>query len=413
MWTSPFGARHLWGWEGKVVAYVVGLNSGSSLDSVDAVLLDMEMDNQGLPQLNRVVAYREYAWPDSVHADVLQAINLNLGIAALCRLSFVVGATFGKFVNALLQESGVDASEVEVIGVDGQTIYQEPPESSKWTGQEFDDPIASFQDGRLGATLQIGEGAVVSALTGIRTVTHFRPADMALGGTGAPIEEFLDYVHYRHQAPLITLNIGGIANIHAIHAEREKTMAFDTGPGNILMDRLARDYFGVPYDRDGAIAHSGAVHEPMLHTLLQHPFLKRKPPRSAWREDFSDAYLANILEHYRDVPKEDMMATLAEFTVVAIVRALHQVPFLSQVKYLVGNGGGVLNGALTGRLAELLPEHMQFVLSDHFGIPAKANEAAKFGALGYANLMGVAANIPHASGARGPALLGKLHWPPV
>ena len=107
------------------------------------------------------------------------------------------------------------------------------------------------------------------------------------------------------------------------------------------------------------------------------------------------------------------MATLAEFTVQAIVAALHQVPFLDQVTYLVGNGGGVLNRALTGRLAELLPSHMHFVLSDQFGIPAKANEAAKFGALGFANLMGVAGNIPHASGASRPALLGKAHFPPM
>ncbi|MDA8206283.1 MAG: anhydro-N-acetylmuramic acid kinase [Thermaerobacter sp.] len=395
------------------MAYVVGLNSGSSLDSVDAVLLDMDMDNQGLPKLNRVVAYREYPWPDMVHADVLKAINLDMGIAELCRLNFVVGATFAKFVNALLKDAGVDANEVAVVGVDGQTIYQEPPESSHWTGREFEDAIGSFQDHRLGTTLQIGEGSVVAALTGIRTVTHFRPADMALGGTGAPIEEFLDYVHYRDQAPIITLNIGGIANIHAIHADIGKIMAFDTGPGNILMDRMARDYFGAPYDRDGAIAQSGTVQTPVLETLLQHPFLNRKPPRSAWREDFSDVYLHDMLDRHRDISKEDMMATLAEFTVQAIMVALRQVPFLDQVTYLVGNGGGVLNRALTGRLAELLPSHMRFVLSDQFGIPAKANEAAKFGALGFANLMGVAGNIPHASGASRPALLGKAHFPPM
>lgn len=395
------------------MAYVVGLNSGSSLDSVDVVLLDMDMDDQELPKLNRVVAYREYSWPDTVHQDVLKAINLNMGISELCRLNFVVGATFAMFVNRLLKDTGVEASEVAVVGVDGQTIYQEPPESSRWTGHEFEDAVASFQDRRLGATLQIGEGAVVSALTGIRTVTHFRPADMALGGTGAPIEEFLDYVHYRHQAPVITLNIGGIANIHAIHADMGQTMAFDTGPGNILMDRLAQDYFGMPYDRNGAIASSGKVQKSVLETLLQHPFLKRKPPRSAWREDFSDAYLQQMLERYHDISKEDMMATFAEFTVQAILEALHQVPFLNEVRNLVGNGGGVLNRSLMGRLAELLPSHLRLVLSDQFGIPAKANEAAKFGALGYANLMGVPGNIPHASGAQRLALLGKAHLPPI
>lgn len=394
------------------MAYVVGLNSGSSLDSIDTVLLNMEMDHEGFPTVNRVVAYHEFAWPDPVHEAVLRAINLDMDIAGLCRLNFVVGATFASDVNRLLAMVGVATDQVAVIGVDGQTIYQEPPESTRWLGNEFQDAIEAFQDGRLGATLQIGEGAVVAALTGIRTVTHFRPADMALGGTGAPIEEFLDYVHYRHQAPIITLNIGGIANIHAIHAKRDETMAFDTGPGNILMDRLAQEYFGVAYDRDGSIAQSGQVHERVLAVLMGHPFLMRTPPRSAWREDFSGTYLHQVFDSFPEVSHEDMMATLAEFTVQAIIMALRQVPFLSDVRYLVGNGGGVFNKTLTGRLQELLPSHIEFVLSDKFGIPAKANEAAKFGALGYAHVMGVPGNIPHASGASHYAVLGKSHFPP-
>jgi anhydro-N-acetylmuramic acid kinase len=394
------------------VAYVVGLNSGSSLDSVDVVLMDMGLDSEGWPKLNCVRAYREYPWPESVHRSVLQAINLDMGINALCRLNFVVGATFARYVNHLLQTEGLESQDITVIGVDGQTIYQEPPEPTHWLANEFDDAVAALEDGRLGSTLQIGEGAVIAALTKIPTVTHFRPADMALGGTGAPIEEFLDYVHYRERAPLITLNIGGIANIHAIHPDLACVMAFDTGPGNILMDRLAQEYFGLAYDRDGTIARSGHVNMAVLEVLLSHPFLTRKPPRSAWREDFSDTYLHALLNQFSAVPKEDMMATFAEFTVQAIVLALHQVPFLNEAGYIVGNGGGVLNPALIQRLQDLLPPHMHFVLSDVFGIPAKANEAAKFGALGYAHVMDIPGNIPHASGALGSAILGKLHRPP-
>jgi anhydro-N-acetylmuramic acid kinase len=190
-------------------------------------------------------------------------------------------------------------------------------------------------------------------------------------------------------------------------------MAFDTGPGNILMDRLAQEYFGVPYDRDGAIARSGRVRSDVLDVLLDHPFLKRKPPRSAWREDFSEAYLREMLSRFDTVSKEDMMATFAEFTVRAILLALEQVPFLGEVRYLVGNGGGVLNAYLRERLESLLPSSMTFTLSDTFGIPAKANEAAKFGTLGYAHVMGVPGNIPHASGAKALAILGKDHYPPL
>lgn len=395
------------------MAYVIGLNSGSSLDSIDVVLLDLSLDDDGLPQLNGVLEYLEYPWPEMVHAQVLDAINLNIGVADLCRLNFVVGAVFADGVHKLLDKARLQSADVEVIGVDGQTIYQEPPDRERWVGTELFGYLSAFQDGRLGSTLQIGEGAVIAAATGIPTVTQFRPADMALGGTGAPVEEFLDFVHYRKRAPLVTLNIGGIANIHAVHSDRDLMMAFDTGPGNILMDRMAKKFFGRPYDKNGELARSGKINQRLLDRLLEHPFLRRQPPRSAWREDFGDDYLAGVIEEFSDVNPVDVMATLAEFTVQGILQALQRVPFLDDVHLLVGNGGGVFNMAIEESLARQLPPHIRFTLSDEFGIPAKANEAAKFGTLGFAAIHRIPGNIPHASGAAQLGILGKVHLPPV
>lgn len=392
--------------------YVIGLNSGSSLDSIDAALLEMTLDGEGLPRLERVVATAEVLWPAVVHEQLLQAISLTMSIDALCRLNFVVGAVFADAAQEVLRQAHVDKNEVAVIGVDGQTIYQEPPDREHWTGHEGADPVQAYLEGRLGNTLQIGEGAVIAALTGIPAVNHFRPADIALGGTGAPIEQYLDYVHYRHQAPVITLNIGGIANIHAIHRERDKVMAFDTGPGNILMDRLAQFAFNQPYDKNGTIAASGEVKSDVLARLLAHPFLRRDPPRCAWREDFSAAYLQEILDAFPGVDHRDLMATLAEFTVQGVLRALGKVPFLTDVTVLVGNGGGIYNQAVKESLERQLPGHLRLTMSDEFGIPAKANEAAKFGTLGLATLHRLAGNFPHASGAASEAVLGDVHYPP-
>lgn len=395
------------------MAFVVGLNSGSSLDSIDMVLLDMSMGNDHLPILHKVIGHDEISWPQEVHQQVLRAINLDMGIKELCRLNFVVGAVLADAVRRLLGVYSVHVKDVVAIGVDGQTIYQEPPRREEWQGDEQVETVQAYLDGRYGSTLQIGEGAVISAMTGIPTVTQFRPADIALGGTGAPVEQYLDYIYYREHAPLITLNIGGIANVHAVHPERSQMMAFDTGAGNILMDRLARRAFGIEFDADGKISASGVVRGEVLKHLLEHPFLKRLPPRSAWREDFDEQYLDHLLEKFPQVLPEDIMATLAEFTVQGIIRALQLVPFLPEARALVANGGGIFNTVVRTSLEQQLPRGLTLSLSDEFGIPAKANEAAKFGALGFATIHRVAGGIPHSTGSSQVAVLGKVHWPPL
>lgn len=382
------------------------------MDSVDVVIFETYIDKLTIKPI-KILKYFEFPWPENIKKLVMNAIELKINIAQFSRLNTIVGAFFGEIINTAMEKSGLDKHDIDVIGYDGQTIYQEPPENNniEYNG-EF--PITYNVIGKkLGTTLQIGESAMVSAITGLKTVTMFRPADMAVGGTGAPIEEYLDYIQYKNISPVLTLNIGGIANIHAIHNDPNKVMAFDVGPGNILINRLSKIKFGKNYDRNGIIALSGKVDNELLKYLMMHKFLYIKPPKSAWREDFNDLFLGNILKKYNYVKDNDMMATLAEFTVQAILKGIEWVPFIKDVNMIIGNGGGMFNKYITHSLKKQLPPDIKLTTSDYFGIPVKANEAAKFGLLALATLNNIPANFPNASGASKKAILGKISYPPL
>ncbi len=395
------------------MSIAIGLNSGSSVDSVDVAIIETEIYKKLMKPI-KVLKHFEFQWPDNIKKLVLNAIEFNIKIPEFSRLNTMVGSFFGETINMALKESGLNSTDIDVIGYDGQTIYQEPPLIGKTDKNGCKLPVTyNVVNKTLGTTLQIGESAMVAAITGIKTVTKFRPADMAVGGTGAPIEEFLDYIQYKNIAPVLTLNIGGIANIHAIHKDINKVMAFDVGPGNILIDRLSRDKFGKEYDKDGNIALYGKINNRLLDELMAHPFLSIKPPKCAWREDFNDAFLRKILRKYSHVNINDIMTTITEFTVKAILGGLKWVPYMDNINTIIGNGGGLLNKYIVNSLRSQLPEHIKLIMSDYFGIPIKANEAAKFGALALATINNIPANFPNASGATKMSILGKVSYPPL
>lgn len=395
------------------MSIAIGLNSGSSVDSVDVAIIETEIYKNRMEPI-KVLKHFEFQWPDNIKKLVLNAIEFNIKIPEFSRLNTMVGSFFGETINMALKESGLNSADIDVIGYDGQTIYQEPPLIGKIDKNSCKLPVTyNVINKTLGTTLQIGESAMVAAITGIKTVTKFRPADMAVGGTGAPIEEFLDYIQYKNIAPVLTLNIGGIANIHAIHKDINKVMAFDVGPGNILIDRLSRNKFGKEYDKDGNIALYGKINNRLLDELMTHPFLSIKPPKCAWREDFNDIFLRKILRKYSHVNINDIMTTITEFTVKAILEGLKWVPYMDNINTIIGNGGGLLNKYIVNSLKSQLPEHIKLMMSDYFGIPIKANEAAKFGALALATINNIPANFPNASGATKMSILGKVSYPPL
>jgi anhydro-N-acetylmuramic acid kinase len=389
--------------------YAIGLNSGSSFDGVDAVLIDIDFGADGQLAPPRYVDGISLEWPEQVQPKVLAAFANELSLFELTRLNYVVGAVFAEAAAALMTKHGLSPEDVTVIGYDGQTVYQEPPDRDLMPAVAGAPWHQRFIDGGYAVGLQIGEPGVVAALLDVPTVTQFRSVDHTLGGTGAPLMQFLDYVFFRDRAPIATLNIGGISNIQVADADRARMRAFDCGPGMVMIDHAMRRFFGERYDRGGAVAARGTVNQDMLAKLLGHPYFARPIPRCAWRLDFGADYADSVLDDFGELSPQDVIATLTRFSAEAINKALRDnVPHLDEITTLVTSGGGARNDTLLAQIAELVPAHLTLRLSDEYGLPAQFKEAIKFATLAVATLNSIGNNIPAASGAVRFAVLGKL-----
>ena len=393
---------------------VIGLNSGSSFDGIDVVLIEVPTGADGLPARPKLIMGKSYDWPKPVAEIVLRAFENEVSLFELCRLNYLAGAVYAKSARSLMREAGVKPGEVEVIGFDGQTIYQEPPIHARLRNYDVsEDLVSRWLDGPYGCGLQIGEPAIVAEACETPTVTQFRTMDHALGGTGAPLMQYLDYVAFRDLGPILTLNIGGIANCQLAHSDRTKMMAFDTGPGNVMMDHVMRARQNKAYDKNGDVARGGRVDGPMLDELKSHDYFKRPIPRSAWRLDFGSSYADKMMAKYKHLSDADMMATVTEFSAYAITQSIiDNVKTLSDISVIMASGGGTRNAYLMERLSTYMPKGLRLTLSDEFGIPAHFKEAIKFGVLAHATVNGLANNIPAASGATRFGILGKLVQPP-
>ena len=269
---------------------------------------------------------------------------------------------------------------------------------------------------KLAVTWQTGEGAVIAARVGVPVVSDFRPADMAAGGKGAPLVPFLDYLLYRdQQVGRIVQNIGGIANLTAIPAaaSAEHVTAFDTGPGNMVIDAVTDRLFGQPYDRDGRIAASGAVLEPVISALLRQPFVRRQPPKTAGREEFGREFAQQFIKRCGRASKADVVATATALTARSIADAVRRfvLPCRGRFREFVVSGGGANNPTLMAMLAnELRPLHLTIRASDEFGLPSAAKEAAAFALMAYETWNHRPSNVPSATGAKRPAILGKISY---
>ncbi|KAI9729183.1 MAG: hypothetical protein M1834_007090 [Cirrosporium novae-zelandiae] len=397
--------------------YIVGLNSGSSFDGVDAVLCSIDFAPDGHPARPKYISALTVDWPEELCPLILRAFNNTLTLFELCRLNYAAGAVYAEAANKLLAQAGLKPEDIDVVGYDGQTIYQEPVDKTKVKEYEQSGNkslVEMWTKGGFPCGLFIVESGVVAALTQITTVTQFRPVDHALGGSGAPLMQYLDFVAFRDEGPVVTLNIGGIANLQLADADRNKMMAFDTGPGNVMIDHVVKTRTGRGYDKDGELAAKGTVIEPLLEYLNSHPFFTRSPPRSAWRLDFGADFADRILKEYGSTSTEDLLATFTTFTAQSIERSF--VDFVlpkAPVTKLIASGGGTRNATLMKNLSQRLAVHgVKTRLSDDFGLPAAYKEAIKFATLAFAAKNGLANNIPAAGGASSFAVLGKLSLAP-
>ena len=368
----------------------VGLISGTSVDAVEAALCRIE--GSGAQVRLELVAHATLPIEPQLAARVLAADRA----AELCELGFLLGDRFAEAALAVIQRAGLTPEDVDVIGSHGQTVAHRP--------RRLAPPPA------VPSTLQIGEASVIAERTGIPTVSDFRTRDMAAGGEGAPLVPYLDWAVFRKPGHRRALqNVGGIGNLSLVSDRLEETVAFDTGPGNMVLDALARRISGgaLRCDLDGQLSRQGRIIPDLLAELLAHPFLAAPPPKSAGREEFGDVFAEPLWARFRDRP-HDLIATAAELTVEATARAYERwVLPGGPLDGVYVSGGGSRNPVLMeGLRRRLAPVRVE--LLDALGFPEAAKEAACFALLASEHLSGAPANVPSATGARRSVILGKV-----
>jgi anhydro-N-acetylmuramic acid kinase len=367
---------------------VIGLMSGTSLDGVDAALVEVH----GRRPHVRPLGFRSWPYPAALRADLLAvAEGTRLDAAHLARLHVAVGERLAAAVLGLCRALRVPPARVALVGSHGQTIHHAPSR---------------------GCTLQIGEPAVIAVRTGITTVAGFRAADVAAGGEGAPLVPWAHHVLFAHpRRARAVQNLGGIGNVTYLPAggAADDVVAFDTGPGNMVIDgvvrRISRNRAWM--DRDGRLARRGRVDAALLAALLRHPFLARRPPKSTGREEFGAAVVARLVRdgRRRRLTDADLVATATAFTARATADAYRR--FLPRLDEVLVAGGGSRNPTLVAALAGALPETAVRTV-DALGIEAAALEAYAFALLAWATAAGRSAALPQVTGARQRPVLGLI-----
>jgi anhydro-N-acetylmuramic acid kinase len=366
----------------------VGLLSGTSVDAVEAVLCKVE--GTGAQVRLSLLAHVSRPFPPEFVQRVLGVHDAR----TLCELNFELGERFAEAAQAVIARAGLRPGDVDVIGSHGQTVAHLPSSLST-----------------IPSTLQLGEASVIAERTGIPVVSDFRTRDMAAGGQGAPLVPYLDWAVFRKpEAVRAFQNIGGIANVSVVGERIDDVLAFDTGPGNMVLDGLARRMTQgrLQCDLDGQLSRKGTVIPALLADLLTHPFFALPPPRSAGREGFGEALVSFLWEKHPDRP-EDLLATALAFTVEATARAYeaYVLPRFGSLEAVYVSGGGVRNPNLMDRFTRRLAPLPVRTL-DALGFPEGAKEAACFALLAAEHLAGTPANVPSATGARRQVVLGKL-----
>jgi anhydro-N-acetylmuramic acid kinase len=400
---------------GKRSLRVAGLMSGTSADGVDVAVIDFHPRKPGQAGV-KLLAFDTFAYPPSLRRAVLDAARPAARARDVCHLNFVLGEVFASAVIRLAKKARIRLGSIDLIGSHGQTVCHLP------RGR----PPAGLRAGRFGrrkvrSTLQIAEPSVIAERTGITTVADFRPRDVAAGGEGAPLVPYADWVLFRHRRlGRAVQNIGGIANVTFLPAGGgvDDVVAFDTGPGNMVIDRVVSlaTRGRQRYDRHGALARRGKVSGPLLAELLRHPFLSRRPPKSTGREEFGSPFADSLYRRARlqaggqarrkRIAPLDVVATVTAFTAASIAEAYAR--FLpGKVDEVILCGGGARNRTLVGMLRERV-QPAKVMLTDDFGISADAKEAVSFAILAAETIRGAAGNVPSATGADRRVVLGKI-----
>ncbi len=366
----------------------IGLMSGTSLDGVDAALVKIENEQFEL------LKFITHPYSAEFKAKIMRNLHdSSAKLSEICSLNFELGYKFLDAINELLDGTNYNYSDISFVASHGQTIFHNP----KGLG------------GNIPSTLQIGEASVITYHTNIQVVSDFRVMDIVAGGEGAPLVPMSEYMIYRSQEKSIVLqNLGGIGNLTYIpkNTSIDDVIAFDTGPGNVMIDYFTNKYFLKPYDDGGKIALSGTVIEEVLEYLMEDEFVKRKPPKSTGREQYTKEFMEELAYKFNFLTrkKEDIITTITEFTVQSML--YNYKKYLEAIDLVIVNGGGSHNKYILKRLKEEL--NSEVITGDEYGIPSDAKEAIAFVVLGYLTLNNRWGNVKSATGAKRGVILGKI-----
>jgi anhydro-N-acetylmuramic acid kinase len=380
---------------------VLGLMSGTSADAIDVALARIS------PTTRELLNHTSIHFPPQVRKEILRVAEQQpISAGDLSQLTFRLGELFAEAALTACRRFRISPKKIALIGSHGQTIFHQGH------------PVPCLGR-RTASTLQIGEPAIIAARTGITTIADFRPADIAQGGQGAPLVPYADYLLYRHKTlGRVSLNLGGIANITVIPADAKPSqiLAFDTGPANMLIDALAAHFTHgrQRYDKNAHLAQQGRAIPALLGELMRDPYLKLAPPKSTGREYYGRPYVEKLLRLGRrhKAKPNDLIRAVTLFTALSIIDALNRFVLpKTKIHQLIVSGGGAHNPLIMAQLSATLPS-IEILPSSAFGVPEDAKEAFAFALLAYETFHQRSSNLPSATGARGPAILGKISYAP-
>jgi anhydro-N-acetylmuramic acid kinase len=380
---------------------VAGVLSGTSVDAVDVALC--KISGAGLPSGKKkgaqieLIEFISFPYEKDIRERVRQPAKLS--VRDIAELHVQIGHMFGDAIRHAAGKASIALADIDLIGSHGQTIYHH-----------------SSAAGAIRATLQLGDGDVIAARTGLPVISDFRMADIANGGQGAPLSAYADQVFYNTDDRCrAVLNLGGIANITVLNSDPEKIIGFDTGPANAPIDRIARilSKGAKEYDLNGEFAAQGAVDHKLLKLIIdQDKYLNRKPPKSTGFESYGDEFVEHLKELHGGIDL-NLISTVTEFVALSIGRAIRELlPKEAKIDEIVLAGGGTRNPELIARIKKSVAP-IQVLMSDEFDVPWYGREAMTFALLANDALAGYETSLPSVTGARHPAMLGKLSFPPL
>ncbi|MBW3493986.1 MULTISPECIES: anhydro-N-acetylmuramic acid kinase AnmK [Bacillus] len=381
--------------------YIAGIMSGTSLDGIDVALVHIE--GNGVDSKVELIHFTTVPFCNDIKNEIQHALSIeNSNVQLICSLNFKLGLCFANAVKEVCKQADLSLKQLDLIGSHGQTIYHQPaPEGNI-----------------ISSTFQIGEPAVIAYETNTSVISNFRTMDMAAGGQGAPLVPYSEVILYRHQTKNRLLqNIGGIGNVTVIpsHLSDKSVIAFDTGPGNMVIDDVCQRLFQLPYDQNGRIAKQGVVVDEILTYCMNHPFLKMNPPKSTGREQFGEEFVSELLKRFEKHGKENLLTTVTMFTASSIVHHYKEfiLPYYEIDEVILG-GGGSYNRTLVEMIRNgLKEEKCAIFIQEDIGYSSEAKEAIAFAILANETHHRNPSNVPSATGAKQSVVLGNITFPPI